>query len=66
MSLATGPVNDILVDGPNLITEGWASLKAAGFQTVSAFVPSAKFPDQVWVFSGEKYARISISSTLPT
>jgi hypothetical protein len=63
ISLA-GPVNDILLDGPTLITEGWASLKAAGFKTVDAFVPNAEFPNQAWVFSGDNYAQISISGTL--
>ena len=62
VSLA-GFENDVLLEGPTLITKGWKSLKKAGFESVDAFVPNAQFPDQPWAFSGDKCARISISGT---
>ena len=43
MSLAGVP-NDYLLDGPRPITEGWKSLKAAGFDFVTMIVPNAQSP----------------------
>lgn len=66
-SIASSPevpcrvANDYLLDNPRPITEGWKSLKAAGFEYVTTIVPNAQSPDQPWVFSGYKYVRISIS-----
>lgn len=50
VSLA-GFENDILLEGPTLITEGRKSLKKAGFLDVDAFVQNAQFPNQPWVLS---------------
>ena len=63
VSLA-GFKNDVLLEGPTPIAKGWKSLKTAGFELVDAFVPNAQFPDQPWVFFGDKCARISISGML--
>jgi hypothetical protein len=64
MVSVAGFENSVLLEGPTMITEGWKSLKMAGFEGVDVFVPNAQFPDQPWVFSGDKCARISVSGML--
>jgi hypothetical protein len=54
--------NDRIVSGPTLIREGWQSLLRAGFDSVDTMLLVPGRSDQAWVFSGDQYARIDITS----
>jgi len=55
-----GRANDYIFEPRKPIKQGWPAL--AGFETVDTFVPNQGDSDKPWVFSGDQYASISISS----
>jgi len=52
--------DDTLVGGPTLITDGWKSLKQAGFSRVDLILPNNDNMSQAYFFFKDKYVRINI------
>ncbi|QRV75854.1 hemopexin domain protein [Ceratobasidium sp. AG-Ba] len=48
---------DELLEGPFLIRERWPNL---GFKTIDTIIPDPSSPNQAYVFSGDKAARIAL------
>lgn len=52
---------DRIVSGPFAISDQWASLREAGFETVDAVLPvAARQGQEAYMFSGSKYVRVGI------
>ncbi|WP_238154039.1 hypothetical protein [Streptomyces xinghaiensis] len=52
---------DTLLDGPKPISDDWKNIfRGLRLHDIDALMPVPDDPEQVWVFAGEKYARVKI------
>lgn len=56
------PNNESIAAGPELITEGWETLRKGGFGTIDTVVSVPGYEDQLYVFFGGHYVHIKLEN----